>query len=388
MTLLPRVSVVTPSFNQAPFLEETIQSVLSQDYPNIEYIIMDGGSTDGSVDIVKRYASRLSYWVSEPDGGQPDALRKGFARASGEVLAWLNSDDVYFPGAVSLAVAAFRDSPSVGVVSGGCRIMTSTGNRLRDIPARHVSLLDQLWGNDIRQPSTFFLRTAYSAVGGLDETFHYSMDYDLWLKLLTITELRTVPELLASFRLHGSSKTVAQQSFFFLEDLRAVEHYLNSSAGQALAPALRRRTLIRRLLLCLESAADDAPIVATVRARLTEITPRLTVEEIVRAMAGIFPSSLEDPLLDLPKPERAVEQMPRRAAFSNQVMRSEYRSLARLVDVGVLSSVQAASAQWQLRLALLLFSWDKTPGVLQALKRAVRLLTVRAGAPRLRHGRP
>ncbi len=126
---LPRVSIVTPSFNQAAFLEETIQSVLSQDYPNLEYIIIDGGSTDGSVEIIKKYADKLAYWVSEKDTGQADAINKGLIRVTGEIVAWLNSDDIYLPGTIRAAVEALQAHPDCGLVYGDVLSVDAKGSR-------------------------------------------------------------------------------------------------------------------------------------------------------------------------------------------------------------------------------------------------------------------
>ncbi|HLA97025.1 MAG TPA: glycosyltransferase family 2 protein, partial [Anaerolineales bacterium] len=134
----PLVSIVTPSFNQGRFLEETIQSVLAQDYPRIEYLIVDGGSTDGSLEIIRRYADRLGWWVSEPDRGQTEALNKGFARARGEIFAWLNSDDTYLPQAVSEAVAYLQAHPEAGMVYGDANLVDEHGRVIGKFPARQT----------------------------------------------------------------------------------------------------------------------------------------------------------------------------------------------------------------------------------------------------------
>ena len=130
----PLVSILTPSFNQAPYLEETIQSVLLQDHPRLEYIIVDGGSTDGSIEVIKKYEHKLAWWVSEKDKGQTDAINKGFARASGEILAWINSDDTYEPGAVSAAVKYLQEHPNVGMVYGDCNFINEAGRVIGKLP--------------------------------------------------------------------------------------------------------------------------------------------------------------------------------------------------------------------------------------------------------------
>ena len=139
MTSLPLVSIITPSFNQAQYLEQTIQSVLSQDYPNIEYIIMDGGSTDGSVDIIKKYQDKIKYWVSEQDAGQTEAINKGFAKAQGEILAWINSDDSYNPNAVSEAVKYLIENPNVAMVYADCNFIDENGNVIGKFNAKQTN---------------------------------------------------------------------------------------------------------------------------------------------------------------------------------------------------------------------------------------------------------
>lgn len=204
----PLVSIVTPSYNQAPFLEETIQSVLAQDYAPIEYIIVDGGSTDGSVEIIQRYAPRLAWWVSEPDRGQTDAINKGFARASGEVLAWLNSDDTYHPNAVREAVAYLTSHPQAGMVYGDANLVDEAGRVIGRFPARQTDYRRLRRGFvHIPQQAAFFRATLWRQVGPLDPTFYFAMDYDLWVRIARISELHYYPRLWANFRLHNLGKT-------------------------------------------------------------------------------------------------------------------------------------------------------------------------------------
>ena len=182
MTDLPLVSIVTPSFNQAQFLEQTIQSVLGQDYPRLEYIIVDGASTDGSVDIIHRYADRLAWWVSEKDAGQAEAINKGFHRARGEIVAWLNSDDYYLPGAISVAVEAFHQNPEVGLVSGNVLAVDDTGRRLNVIRYDDWGLPDLMCFKIIGQPSVFMRRSVLEQAGFLDTTYHLLLDHQHVIK--------------------------------------------------------------------------------------------------------------------------------------------------------------------------------------------------------------
>ncbi len=223
----PRVTVVTPSFNQAAFLEEAIRSVLRQGYPNLEYIVLDGGSTDGSVEIIRRYAPWLTHWASAPDKGQADALRRGFERATGEVLAWLNSDDVYLPGALRQAVAVLRDTPEAVMVFGDADQIGRAGEPLG--PARQVgpvsreSLLKD--NNAIAQPAAFFRRAAYEAAGGLETALHWAMDYDLWIRLSAMGPLAYTPSRLAQMRLYPEAKTGRGDQAMFREILEVVRRH-------------------------------------------------------------------------------------------------------------------------------------------------------------------
>jgi glycosyltransferase involved in cell wall biosynthesis len=205
----PLVSIITPSYNQANFLPETIESVLSQDYPNIEYIIVDGGSNDDSVEIIQQYSGKLSWWVSEPDQGQTDAINKGFAHASGEILAWLNSDDTYQPGAIHQAVETLLAHPEVAMVYGDANLINEYGNIIGRFPARQTDLQKLLRGFvHIPQQTTFFPARVWLQVGPLDPTIHFAMDYDLWVRMAKLAPLLYVPLLWANFRLHGEGKSV------------------------------------------------------------------------------------------------------------------------------------------------------------------------------------
>jgi glycosyltransferase involved in cell wall biosynthesis len=202
------VSIVTPSYNHAQFLEATIRSVLEQGYPNLEYLVVDGGSTDGSLEIIRKYADRLAWWVSEHDRGQTDAINKGFARAHGDILAWLNSDDTYEPGAVAEAAALLQARPDVGMVYGDTNFIDERGQVIGCFPARQTDYRRLRQGYvHIPQQAAFFRGDLWRQVGPLDPTFYFAMDYDLWVRLAKIAPLAYHPRLWANFRLHGSTKT-------------------------------------------------------------------------------------------------------------------------------------------------------------------------------------
>ncbi|MCJ7715179.1 MAG: glycosyltransferase [Anaerolineales bacterium] len=206
----PLVSIVTPSYNQAEFLAETINSVLNQTYPRIEYIIVDGDSTDGSVEIIKQFQDRIAWWVSEKDQGQTDAINKGFQQASGDIFAWLNSDDRYHPQAVSEAVQYFIKNPEVGLVYGDLNFISHKGNIVGRFNARETNYQKLKRGFvHIPQPAAFWRASLWKEVGPLDPSMFFAMDYDLWTKIAKVSPIRYYEgHVWADFRIHDRSKTI------------------------------------------------------------------------------------------------------------------------------------------------------------------------------------
>lgn len=240
----PLVSIVTPSFNQAKYLEGTIQSVLAQDYPNIEYLVVDGGSQDGSVEIIQKYARRISWWVSERDQGQTEAINKGFAQARGRILAWLNSDDTYQPQAVSQAVDYLITHPDVGLVYGDTHFIDSEGRVIGKFNAQQTNYKRLRQGGVyIPQQAAFWRASLWHEVGPLDPSFYFAMDYDLWVRLARIAELRYTPQLWANFRLHEDAKTIFADDRCWPEMLR-----VHRREGGSLFSVIYARYTLRRIL--------------------------------------------------------------------------------------------------------------------------------------------
>jgi len=217
----PRVSVITPSYNQARFLERTIQSVFEQTYPDLEYIVIDGGSTDGSLDIIRKYADRLAFWVSESDSGQASAVNKGMARVTGDIVGWVNSDDFYYPGAIRAAVDAFAADPTLGFVYGRGNRVDERDALIEPFAFTRPFDLDMLaYGVDyILQPAVFMRRGALAAVDPIDPTLHWTLDWDLWIRLGRKFPARMIDHLTAASREHAATKT-ARGGFERLDEIR------------------------------------------------------------------------------------------------------------------------------------------------------------------------
>jgi glycosyltransferase involved in cell wall biosynthesis len=219
----PLVSIITPSYNQAQYLEQTIISVLEQDYPLIEFLLVDGNSTDGSQEIIKKYASRITWWISEPDQGQAEAINKGLKRVKGEIVAWLNSDDYYLPGAVTKAVSAFQTQPSTSIVYGDVLAVDADGHQMKKLHYRQWDLIDLMKFNIIGQPSVFFRREILDKIGFLDPSLQFLLDHQLWLRLIQRAPMLYLPETLSAARFHNQSKNVAQASAFGEEAFRIID---------------------------------------------------------------------------------------------------------------------------------------------------------------------
>ena len=254
----PKVSIVTPSYNQGQFIEESIRSVLLQGYPDLEYIIIDGGSTDGSVDIIRKYEPWLTFWVSEPDQGQAHAISKGWGRSTGPILAYLNSDDTYLPHAITKAVQAFTISPRAAAICGGELQIDAEGTVIAAHRVQSATLLDLLHFHFIPQPAVFFRRSALEEASGLDLSFQFVFDFELWTRVAQYGNIQCVDSILATTRWHPQTKTLTQRPKIIEELERVVHKALSSTAGRRLSQREQRVIWARLSLLLTAIYLEDA----------------------------------------------------------------------------------------------------------------------------------
>jgi GT2 family glycosyltransferase len=234
-----RVSIVTANLNQGDYLEQALTSVLDQGYPDLEYIVIDGGSTDQSVDIIRRYSNRLAFWTSEPDRGQSHAINKGLARATGAIVGWLNADDLYLPGSLARVASTFAANADLGLLYGNCWIRDEASGLSRAWSGFRPAGLETLLAeaNGIPQPSAFVRRSVLVRTGVLDESMHLAMDYDLWLRVYKHASVRSIDEPLSLIRDHPRTKTRRDAPGFVFEFIRALDQFY---AGSDVPPAAWR----------------------------------------------------------------------------------------------------------------------------------------------------
>ncbi len=218
-----KISIITPSFNQADYLDETIRSVLDQNYPDLEYLIADGASTDGSVSIIKEHSERLTWWVSEMDAGQADAINKGFSRATGEIIAWLNSDDVYLPDTLGKVAALFEQNTDVGIIYGDVLSIDGEGNPINVQRFAPYTVDDLAAFKIISQPGVFMRRNVLEQAGYLDQNYHFLLDHHLWLRIAQLAPMVYTPQILAKARYHDDAKNIAHAERFGHEAFQILE---------------------------------------------------------------------------------------------------------------------------------------------------------------------
>lgn len=208
MELNPRISIITPSFNQGQYLEQTIRSVLFQNYPNLDYIVIDGGSRDDSATIISKYSSHLSYWVSEKDSGQADALCKGFSKATGQILGWVNSDDILLPHTLHIVGSYFAKNPEVGVVYGNRIYIDQDGNETgRQYPPSFIPAACWGQGQRVCQEAVFWRREIYDKVGGINPSWFFIMDFDLFYRMSRVARFAKLRSHLGCMRIHPETKS-------------------------------------------------------------------------------------------------------------------------------------------------------------------------------------
>jgi glycosyltransferase involved in cell wall biosynthesis len=289
----PLVTIVTPSYNQGEFLEETIRSVLHQDYEPIEYLVLDGGSSDGSVEIIRRYADRLAWWTSEPDEGQAQAVNRGFARSTGAYLGWLCSDDTLLPGAISRLVGALEERLDVDLAYGDVQWTDADSAVVRHGRARDLDLEDLLRGGSLPvfQPASLWRRSLWQAAGPLAEDLAYVLDTAFFLRAACVGTWLRLPETLATYRVHPESKTARV-------DVRKAEELLRFARWDFEEEALCRHARVRRAAFERRAAlmlarSGERGRARRVFARSLLVSPRLSRATAARLFAALAPPWLK-----------------------------------------------------------------------------------------------
>jgi glycosyltransferase involved in cell wall biosynthesis len=224
----PLVTIITPTLNQGRFIEETIVSIREQDYPNIEHIVFDAGSTDNTLEILKKYEDGLT-WFQAPDKGQSDAINKGFRMAKGEFVTWLNSDDTLLEGAITKAVNVLVENPDIKMVYGKGYLIDEDSNITGECPTEPYDIKRLAKYNYIYQPSALFRADIFETIGMLNEDLKYSMDLDLWIRIAQNFKIKYYPEFLSTYRLHPESKTMGQAMDFHKEEMETFKRYFGKA---------------------------------------------------------------------------------------------------------------------------------------------------------------
>lgn len=237
----PKISIVIPSYNQGQFLEEAILSVINQQYPNLELFVIDGASDDDSVEVIKKYEQHLTWWVSEKDKGQSEAINKGFAKATGEIISWLCSDDLYTAGALKKVAALFqKQNDGVGLIYGGVTLFRDNKELSTSWGYKDFSAERYLAGMAFSQPAAFYRKKYLDKIGGsVNEQLHYGMDFDLFCRLALVCDFVAVPDIFAKYRLHWQSKSVAEANRFMADWNKTFVNLCNNLGWNSLNDKLR-----------------------------------------------------------------------------------------------------------------------------------------------------